>query len=254
MTLQAAFPTTPAVTACAARAIVIYFGLKECEMNAFVCFGIAILFTSLRAPAHARNEWPVSALAQEGLRPDTLSQLDDHIRAKLPHVRSLLIARHGRLVFENYYGDASREGLQNMQSMTKSLSSALVGIALRKGLITSLDNRVVDYFPQYQSGIQDERIKAITIKQILTMSSGIDDMGLSFDKVFADPVAEILKRRLLYAPGHGFNYSSPAAHLLGGVLRKRLANRCSRLPRPSFFALLEWVTSYGTRTKQACSR
>ncbi|HVN03963.1 MAG TPA: serine hydrolase [Bryobacteraceae bacterium] len=181
---------------------------------------LALLITPVSMPAQAPDEWPVSTPADEGLNPDTLSRLDNHIRAELPHLRSMLIARHGHLVFEKYYGDASRDELHNMQSMTKSVSSALAGIALKKGLIKSLDCRAVDYFPEYQRGIQDERFNRLTIRQLLTMSSGLDELGFSFDKAFADPVAEILKQHLLFAPGQGFKYSSPAAHLLGGVLRK----------------------------------
>jgi len=181
--------------------------------------GFALLITALTASGQSQDEWPVSAASEQGLSQEALSRLDKQIRTQLPHLRSLLIARRGRLVFENYYGDASRDGLHNMQSMTKSVSSALVGIALKKGFITSLDNRVADYFPEYRVVIQDERMKAITIRQILTMSSGIDEARLSFDKVFANPVEEILRWRLLYEPGHGFRYSSAAAHLLGGVLR-----------------------------------
>jgi len=181
---------------------------------------LALLITPVIEPAQAPAEWPVSVPPEQGLNRDTLSRLDSHIRAELPHLRSLLIARHGHLVFEKYYGDASRDGLQNMQSMTKSVTSALVGIALKKGLIQSLDSRVVDYFPEYRRGIQDERVNSLTIRHLLTMSAGLDELGFSFDKVFADPVAEILKQHLLFAPGHGFKYSSPAAHLLGGVLRK----------------------------------
>jgi CubicO group peptidase (beta-lactamase class C family) len=104
--------------------------------------------------------------------------------------------------------------------MTKSVSSALVGIALKKGLIKSLDNRALDYYPEYRSVIADQRVQEITIRHPLTMASGIDEMQLSFDKVLSDPIAEILRQRLLYQPGGGFKYSSPAAHLLGGVLRK----------------------------------
>jgi CubicO group peptidase (beta-lactamase class C family) len=123
-------------------------------------------------------------------------------------------------VFEHYYGDASPEKLHNIQSMTKSVSSALVGIALKKGLIKSLDNRALDYYPEYQSAITDQRVREITIRHLLTMASGIDKMQLSFDKVLSDPIAEILRQPLLYRPGGGFKYSSPAAHLLGGALRK----------------------------------
>jgi len=151
---------------------------------------------------------------------DRLAQLDAYIQAQLPHVRGLLVARHGSLVFEEYYGDASRDGLHNIQSMTKSVSSALVGIALKKGLVTSLEDRILDYFPEYRHTITDQRVREITIRHLLTMASGIDEMRLSFDKVLANPIAEILQQRLLYGPGQGFKYSSPAAHLLGGVLRK----------------------------------
>jgi CubicO group peptidase (beta-lactamase class C family) len=190
------------------------------SMSVFPRVGFALLLASSIALAEVPDEWRVSNPAQEGLRADVLSQLDSHVRARLPHLRSLLIVRHGRLVFEKYYADASRDGLHNMQSMTKSVSSALVGIALGKRLITSLDTRVADYFPERGNRMRDERMREVTIRHILTMSSGLDETGLSFDQAFADPVAEILSQRLLYEPGHGFKYSSAAAHLLGAVLQK----------------------------------
>jgi len=165
-------------------------------------------------------DWRMATPAKEGLDPERLSGLDSHIRSRLPHMRSLLIARHGRLVIENYYADASRDGLHNMQSMSKSISSALVGIAVQKGLIRSLDDPIVDYFPAYRNGIQDERMNSITVRHLLTMSSGINESRLSFDRLYDNPVAEILKQRLLFTPGQGFKYSSPAAHMLGGVLRQ----------------------------------
>lgn len=188
-------------------------------MRTPVPLGLALLIGYCSVSAQTPAEWPASAPSQEGLDAATLARLDRHTQAELPHVRSLLIARHGQLVFEKYYGDAARDELQNIQSMTKSVSSALVGIALKKGLITSLDNSVVGYFPECRNDIHDERVRSITIRHILTMSSGIDEMRLSFDQVLANPVAEILRQRLLYAPGQGFKYSSAAAHLLGGVLR-----------------------------------
>jgi CubicO group peptidase (beta-lactamase class C family) len=181
--------------------------------------GFAFLIAALTASGQPQDEWPISAASEQGLSQEALSKLDEHIRSQLPHLRSLLIARHGHLVFENYYGDASRDALQNIQSMTKSVSSALVGIAVKKGLIASLDARVVDYFPEYQNGIRDDRMKTITVKHLLTMSSGIDEVQLNFDQAYANPVEEILRWRLLYEPGHGFRYSSAGAHLLGGVLR-----------------------------------
>ena len=161
-------------------------------MPMWLPFGFALLIGSLVASAGTPEDWPVSLPLVEGLNPDGLARLDAHVQTELPHLRSLLIARHGRLVFEKYYGDAARDGLHNMQSMTKSVSSALVGIALRKGLITSLNNRVLDYFPEYRDGIGDPRLSDVTIRHLLTMASGIDERRLSFDKDLADPIADIL--------------------------------------------------------------
>ena len=197
-----------------------------------------LLIAALTASGQAQQEWPVSPAWQEGLSQEALAQLDKHIQADLPHLRSLLIARHGQLVFENYYGDASRNGLHNMQSMTKSVSSALVGIAIKKGRITSLDNRVIDYFPEYRDLIRDDRMTTVTIRHILTMSSGIDEAQLSFDKAYSNPVAEILGWRLLYDPDHGFKYSSAAAHLLGGVLRAATGQSVLDFARAELFGPL----------------
>lgn len=189
-------------------------------MRRISTLGTLLLLVAAAAQSACASDWPISTPSREGLDEAGLTRLDARIQAVLPHVRSLLIARHGRLVFEHYYGDASPEKLQDIQSMTKSVSSALAGIALKKGLIQSLDNKVLDYYPEYQSAISDQRVREITIRHLLIMASGIDEMQLSFDKALSEPIAEILRRRLLFQPGHGFKYSSPAAHLLGGVLRK----------------------------------
>ena len=189
-------------------------------MRTFLLSGLFLLIGAASALTDQRADWPISSPAREGLNPAGLAQLDAHIQAQLPHVRSLLIARHGHLVFEKYYGDASQDSLQNLQSMTKSVSSALVGIALKKGLIPSLDRKALDYFPEYRDVLTDPRAADITIRNLLTMSSGIGEMQLSFDKKLANPIPEILRQRLVFAPGQGFQYSSAAAHLLGGVLRK----------------------------------
>jgi CubicO group peptidase (beta-lactamase class C family) len=190
------------------------------HVRTFLPSGLFLLIGAAGAATDQLGDWPISSPAREGLNPAGLAQLDAHIQAQLPHVRSLLIARHGRLVFEKYFGDASQEGLQNLQSMTKSVSSALVGISLKKGLILSLDRKALDYFPEYRDAITDPRAADITIRNLLTMSSGIGEMQLSFDKKLANPIPEILRQRLVFAPGQGFQYSSAAAHLLGGVLRK----------------------------------
>jgi CubicO group peptidase (beta-lactamase class C family) len=77
------------------------------------------------------------------------------------------------------------------------------------------------------------------------MASGIDETRLSFDKILTNPIMEILRQRLLYPPGEGFKYSSPAAHLLGGVLRKAIGKPVlefaeAELFRPLGMGHVEW--------------
>lgn len=115
-------------------------------MNRFLFLILTLLMGSTTSACTRRDDWPMSFPADEGLDATILTQMDAYVKAQLPHMRSLLLARHGRMVFEGYYGDASREQLHNIQSMTKSFSSALVGIALKKGQITSLDNKVLTIF------------------------------------------------------------------------------------------------------------
>ncbi len=74
----------------------------------------------------------------------------------------------------------------------------------------------MDYFQEYRDDITDPRMRDVTIRNLLAMSSGIDETRLSFDKDLANPVAETLSQRLLFAPGQAFKCSSAAAHLLGG--------------------------------------
>lgn len=150
------------------------------------------------------------------MSPAVLANLDAHVRGSLPHVRSILIARHGYLVFEQYYNGGSRNELQNIQSMTKSVTSALVGIANRQGLL-KLDQKVLDFFPEIKSP-RDPRAMAITIRHLLTMSSGIREGPPGWDKNDGNPALSALNQALDSEPGSKFNYSGYANHVLAAVL------------------------------------
>ena len=102
-------------------------------MKSFYCFFVLLLCATAwcqTTAAGITNDWKASAPAEQGMDAATLSKMEAHVRAELPHVRSILIARHGRLVFEEYYNGGNASELQNIQSMTKSVTSALVGVAI----------------------------------------------------------------------------------------------------------------------------
>ena len=134
-----------------------------------------------------------------------------------PGLFSVLVARHGRLVFERYYHGAGRTLEWNAFSVTKSVLSALVGIALHDGRLHSLDQHVVDFFPEKVSRDADPRIRSITLRDLLTMTSGYRERHVAASD---DWVTTGLNRPLASDPGTTFSYDSPSALLVGSVIAK----------------------------------
>jgi CubicO group peptidase (beta-lactamase class C family) len=91
-----------------------------------------------------------------------------------PNVHSVLIIKDGKLVFEEYFYEYNKDSLQELRSATKSFVSALIGIAIEKGFIKSVDATVLPYFPEYTIQNNTEAKKQITIENLLTNQSGLD--------------------------------------------------------------------------------
>ena len=190
-------------------------------MKSFYCFFVLLLCATAwcqTTAAGITNDWKASAPAEQGMDAATLSKMAAHVRAELPHVRSILIARHGRLVFEEYYNGGNASELQNIQSMTKSVTSALVGVAIMQGRL-KLDQKVLDFFPEINSP-RDPRVRAMTVRHLLTMSSGIREGPPQWDKVDDHPAMSALMEQLDAQPGNKFNYSGYASHVLATVISR----------------------------------
>jgi len=127
------------------------------------------------AVTHAAQpeELPVAEPASVGLSAQGLARMEQSIRAgDFKQISSVLVARHGKLAFERYFDADGIEGLRNTRSATKTVTGMLIGIAIDRGLIRSVDARVLDYFPDQQP-LQnpDPRKTEITVEDFLTMSS-----------------------------------------------------------------------------------
>ena len=138
---------------------------------------------------------------------------------------SLLVVKNGRLVVEEYFGDASRQGLHDVRSVTKSVVSALTGIVIERGDISGVEDSIGGYLDSLVSGMEPGKA-AITIEQLLTMTSGLewDESGGFGDYTkwiqSGDHLGYVLNKPLVAAPGTRFNYNSAAVHLLGVVLEQ----------------------------------
>ncbi|MEJ2205319.1 MAG: serine hydrolase [Gemmatimonadota bacterium] len=140
----------------------------------------------------------------------------------LDRMRSLLVVREGRIVLERYYHGFTRDSLADVRSVTKSVVSTLVGIALAQGELRSLDLTVGELLPP-ELGTPTGAQSAITLRHLLTMSGGFlwDESGVSEYnnwRLSGDFIGHLLDRPVVDAPGSTFNYNSAAVHLLGVLL------------------------------------
>ncbi len=121
----------------------------------------------------AENGLPSGNLKGTGLDDKFLTTMVEKIvDGKYPNVHSILIAKSGKLVFEEYFYEYGKDSLHELRSATKSFVSALVGIAIDKHFIESKDQPVLAYFPGY--GTDDPKKQAITIEHMLENRSGLD--------------------------------------------------------------------------------
>lgn len=174
------------------------------------------------APMSGRD-WLVSTPEQEGLDPDLVGEL--YLDATgLPALYGLLVIRNGRLIGERYYHDGAIDRRTMLQSVTKSYTSALVGVALREGCLTSVDQRMVDFFPELADRIIDPRKREITLRQLLQMRAGYpweESDPAYWDALLSGHlVSQLVDFPLIADPGTEFHYSNVTSHLLGVIVAR----------------------------------
>ncbi len=168
--------------------------------------------------------WKSSTPEQQGMDSAKLQIADEFIQNRLPDAFSLLVVKNGYLVFEKYYSWGSPEKIAVVHSVTKSVTSALIGIALEKGYLDSVDQKLIEFFPEYVSDDLDPRIEGIRLKHILTMSAGFNwnDRGPVMRDWYtsADWAKFTIQLPLVTNPGDKFNYNSSISHLLSIILSR----------------------------------
>ena len=156
-----------------------------------------------------------------GLDSNKLSELDTVIVSDYSNIRGIVVLRNGQIAFENYYLGYGPDDACHIASATKSVISALIGIAINKGYITSIDQKVPEFFPEYTPSLDN---KNITIRHLLTMTAPypfenwqepLDKLTMSKDWV----------KYTIDMLGQGgnigeFKYSTAGAHLLSAIITR----------------------------------
>jgi CubicO group peptidase (beta-lactamase class C family) len=169
------------------------------------------------------------------MRGEVLSRLDKEIQARYRSIAAFLVVRRGYLVFESYYGGCDQDAEHLVASVTKSFVSALIGIGIDQGFIEGVDQRVLDFFPEYTPGARDRLKRQMTIKHLLTMTAGFQwrtgarNHELYIDRLrrSRDWVAFVLGLPVRERSFGSFQYNSGASHLLSAIIT-RSTGRCAR--------------------------
>lgn len=166
---------------------------------------------------------------------------------QMPRLHSLLISRDGQLVVENYFNGKNARTPANVKSVSKSVMSALIGIAIERGDLTGIDQPIGEYFPDYLATEEPAKSR-ITIGNLLSMQAGLE--STSFRNYGAwvlsdDWIRFALAQPLESTPGVKMRYSTGNTHLLSGILTRATGMSSKQfaeqtLIRPAGMRLAAW--------------
>ncbi|MGB5691750.1 MAG: serine hydrolase [Flavobacteriaceae bacterium] len=217
---------------------------------------LLILLAGCRTDVSGQYEYHIPGLFGDGIKVGSINEtpldtslifsvIKDIAEDKFDEVHSLLVYKDGKLVLEEYFeghdydwqGDNfwgpefqwHRDSLHNIMSDTKSITSALIGIAIDKGFIINEKESIFTYLPGYKAYAIGSR-KEITIEHLLTMTSGIEgnewtssyrNLENPIIKLWMceDPIRYILENRMVAIPGTHFSYWGGNQILLGEILK-----------------------------------
>ncbi len=152
-------------------------------------------------------------------------------------VHGYLLLRHGKVISEGYWSPHPADAPHQLFSLSKSFVSSAIGIAQGEGLL-SIDDRLVDFFPERLTPKVTERMRRVTLRHLLTMSSGHASCALGRYRagdVGHDWIGGFLEDELPYEPGTKFVYNSGATFVLSAGIQKVTGQPVSQYLRPRLF-------------------
>jgi len=159
-----------------------------------------------------------------GMNSDVLDDMIQDVENNDYNIDSIIVIRNGFIVTEWYEDYFNKSSLCVVYSVSKSFTTALIGIAIDKGYIEGINELVLDFFPEKNISNLDAYKESMTIEHVLTMTTGLDwDEGQdTFNEWYAseDHVKFVLDKPMIHAPGLVWNYNTGAAHLLTAILER----------------------------------
>ena len=162
-------------------------------------------------------------LNQDGLRSKELSSILRKTE-KMRYLKSLIIVKNEEWLIEKYMNGGSPNQFYDLRSASKSILSAILGIAIKDGYLDSIDQKVMDFFPEHITDDLDPRVYDLRIRHLITMKSGfkVKENAKAYHQLYnsSDWINHILHLPFITNPGEKFNYHSFNTHLLSATITK----------------------------------
>jgi len=189
-------------------------------------------------PDASAHPWDTATPESLGLDVNRIAELPGRLRAEHPRVKTVVVVRDDRLVWEDYRAGFGPDDLQNVASVTKSVISALVGMAIADGFVRGVDQKMISLLPGDMLPPADSRFNDVTVEHLLTMTSGYK--GVLGSQVRAGTA---LRQPMAAAAGMVFEYESSGMHLLSVMLAHLTGMPTARYAERKLFAPLG-ITHY----------
>jgi len=182
-----------------------------------------------------------TAPEQQGIDSQKLAEALDGIRQRNMNIHSLLIVRSGFVVLDAYFYPYDEKDLHDIASVTKSLTSALVGIAIGQGKIKAVNQPLLQFFPGRSIANQEPRKERLTLEHLLSMTSGLDckfqpgELTLRQMKQSQDWTQFMLDLPMAADPGSKFVYCSGGTHLLSAIISQTTGQNELEFARQTLF-------------------
>ncbi len=193
-------------------------------MNKLIFTGVILLFScsspQTKNDAQSQNGYPEDF----GFSSKILGLMIEKVKVEDLNVNSILIKKKGKTVLQAHFYPQKPDYLHDIASISKSITSLIIGIAIHEGHINSVEQKVVEFFPEDSSLFDTDAKKGLTVENLLTMTSGIcsdfnhgerlrDDM-----KITGSPLSLSLGNELFHSPNERFNYCSAGVQILSMII------------------------------------
>lgn len=185
------------------------------------CIGLAVLLMLTACLGGHKNRC-ISSFSNES-NIDRLSEILCNAE-NMPFLKSLIVIQDGNVVVEKYMHGGAPDQTIDLRSASKSILSAVLGIAIRDGYIQCVDQKVMDFFPEYSLEELDPRIASLAIEHLVMMTSGfaVKENSETYQDLYesSDWIGHILNLPMGSNPGEKFNYLSFNTHLLSAIITR----------------------------------